>query len=180
MAIFLSAGHSNFDSGAIGNGYQENKEMIIFRDLVHKELLLLNAKVIIDKDSETLSQYIARIKPGSGSVLCEFHLNASSNATATGCESLYPSNGNQLSKDLSKEISDTISKCLGIKNRGAKDENTSARKRLAILRTPAGISALPEICFISNKQDMIAYQNNKHILAKCIASILIKYENMKD
>ena len=38
MAIFISAGHHNNDSGAIGSGYKENKLTIEFRDLVVSEL----------------------------------------------------------------------------------------------------------------------------------------------
>lgn len=176
--IYLSAGHHLADPGAIGNGYIERDLTIELRDLIVPEIIKLGGKVITDKDSETLQQYINRIKPGDGSVLCEPHFNASANSSATGAECLYPDSSTSHSVALSREISETISTTLSIRNRGAKSEKESARGRLAILRTNAGISCLPEICFIGNKDDMAAYQKVKHILAKRIAAILVKYDNM--
>jgi N-acetylmuramoyl-L-alanine amidase len=41
-----------------------------------------------------------------------------------------------------------------------------------------GIVCLLELCFISNKNDVDAYQENKEQLAKDIAEIVIKYEKM--
>lgn len=177
--IFLSAGHHNADPGAMGNGYKESELTKELRELIFAEIKRLGGNVILDKDFETLSQYIGRIKPGSGSVVCDLHFNASSNNSATGAECLYKNKANEDSISLSKEIAETISKSLGIKNRGAKSESQSARGRLAVLHTNAGISCLPEICFITNKTDMEAYQKKKKQVAACIAHILVAYDNLK-
>lgn len=177
--IFLSAGHHNADPGAIGNGYKEADLTKELRDLIVKEIKRIGGQVITDDDKETLAQYIGRIKPGSGSVLCELHFNSVADPKATGVECLHADAGSADSKRLSAEISNTISQSLGIKDRGAKSESQSHRGRLAILRTPAGIACLPEICFISNPDDVRKYQEKKTQLAACIAHILVAYDKLK-
>lgn len=175
--IFLSAGHYAKDPGAVGNGYKESELCMELRDLIHAELLKSKASVVLDKDTETLAQYTARINPGSGSVVCEIHFNASSNASATGVEVLYPDTHKTVNKTIANEMSVELACIMKIKNRGGKAESTSARGRLAILRTGAGISFLPEIAFISNADDMKAYQANKVAIAKCIAKYLLIAED---
>jgi N-acetylmuramoyl-L-alanine amidase len=175
--IYLSAGHHLSDPGAIANGYKESQLCIELRDLIKQELIQKGASFISDRDYETLIAYINRIKPGSGSVLCELHFNASTNTRATGTEVLYATGIE--SQNLAKDLSQVIAELIGIPNRGAKDEAQSARGRLAVLRTKAGIAVLPEICFISNKLDMDAYQKNKNKVAKAIASYLIHYDKLK-
>lgn len=178
--IYLSAGHhfkaGKADPGAVGNGYKENELTRELRDLTVAAITRKGGDVITDKDSETLGEYVARIKPGSGSVVCEIHFNASANPQATGAESLYKTGADLMSRQLSAEISAMLADLMCIKNRGAKSEEESARGRLAILRTKAGLSCLPEICFISNKSDMESYQAAKHEIAECLADILIIYD----
>lgn len=177
--IYISAGHHNADPGAVGNGYKEadlNKEL---RNAVIKELDLMKVKYIIDKDSETNTQYQRRIKPGSGSVLFDIHFNSSSNATATGTEMIVAKNANKESKDMAKELLDVTVKLTGLRSRGVKTEADSHRGRLGILHTGAGISVLAEIAFISNKSDILAYKKALPELAKAYAKILKKYEDLK-
>jgi hypothetical protein len=66
---------------------------------------------------------------------------------------------------------------MGIRSRGVKSEKDTARKTLAIMR-PAGINLLPEICFISNRSDVSAYQANKDKVAEVIARHLITAEDL--
>lgn len=178
--IFLSAGHhfkaGKADPGAVSNGYKENELTRELRDLAVAAILRKGGDVITDKDSETLGEYTSRIKPGSGSVVCEIHFNASANPQATGTESLFKTGADLMSRQLSAEISKMVSGLTGLRDRGAKSEEESARGKLAILRTKAGLSCLPEICFISNKTDMEKYQAAKHEIAECLADILIIYD----
>ena len=183
MSIFLSAGHhfapAKPDPGAIGNNYKENELTRELRGLIANELNYLGAVVILDKDTETLGEYIGRIKPGGGSVVCELHFNASGNVSATGTECIFKAGADLNSRQLAGAISGAVARVCGIVDRGAKDETTSHRGRLGILHTAAGISCLPEICFISNKEDMARYQANKKELAKEIAKILLEYDAKK-
>lgn len=175
--IFLSAGHHLNDSGAVANGFKEADLTIEIRGLITKELDAKGYKYILDRDTETLSQYISRIKPSIGSVICDLHFNASANKTATGVEVLYPDTHKPINKSLAAEMSNELSIALGLRNRGAKAESASARGRLAILRTQAGISLLPELCFITNEADMCKYNLNKDKAAKVIAKYLMIAED---
>ena len=77
MACFISAGHHNKDSGAIGvDGRKESEEAIKLRDAVVKYCKEKGLKVITDDDDETLAQYLTRIQTGDGSVVLEFHFDA--------------------------------------------------------------------------------------------------------
>ena len=175
--IFISAGHNpngiKTDPGAIGNGKREADLTVEFRDLVIAELIKNNAKHVADSDSERLGQYLERIKTGSGSVVLEFHFDASPNAKATGTTVLI---GGDADKDFAKELAETTAIILGIKNRGVISETESHRGRLGLMRE-SGTVALLELCFISNPYDLSAYDNGKIALANAIADILIKYEN---
>lgn len=181
--IFISAGHHEKDSGATYNGRREATETIKVRDSIVKFLDRYGYKSIKDKDNETNVQYQTRIKPGSGSVVFDIHFNAGP-VSATGVEVFVNkgdfANKGSLSYKMAMEIAEVTSKILGIKNRGVKSEQVSQHKRLGILNKGAGISALWEVCFITNKEDMYKYDKNFSILNEEIAKILMKYEDLKD
>ena len=177
LVTYPSAGHHLKDAGATYNGRQENKETIAFRMALVSELANLGVKFISDKDSETNSQYQGRIKPGDGSVVLDIHFNAGSE-TATGTECFVATTANKNSLAFADEICKTASEVMGIRNRGVKKENASQHSKIGILHTKAGIAALWEICFISNKDDMAKYDKSVQILAKAIAKICKKYDDL--
>lgn len=177
--IFLSAGHNplgpNPDPGACANGVREADLTVELRSLIAAELLKLHASFTVDSDSERLAQYIKRIHTGSGSVVCELHFNTGSEQ-ATGVETLVRRQATVHEHALAGEINKVVTKHSGITNRGVKSEGESQHSRLAILHTGAGISVLPEICFITNKTDLAAYRKSKADIAKDIAAVLVKYD----
>jgi len=179
--IFISAGHNpkgiKKDSGAVGNGYTEADLAVEFRDLVKMQLIAKKVPYVSDEDHERLAEYLERIKTGIASVVLEFHFDASDKPTATGTTSLIGSDSDRLDKAFAKELVDATAFRLGIKNRGVKSEAESHRGRLALMREN-GIVCLLELCFISNIYDLTAYHENKQQLAKDIAEIVIKYENL--
>ncbi len=174
--VFPSAGHHNADPGAVHNGKKEAEFNIEFRDLV--SLYLGKHKHIMDKDDETNRQHQSRIKPGLGSVLIDFHLNASTNPKATGCEMFVANNASTNSKSMANELAIGCSKILGIPNRGVKTESQSKRGKIGILNLGAGIAVLAELGFISNPKDMESLERNKKLLAEFVAEVLIKYDNL--
>lgn len=176
--IFISAGHHNKDSGAVGCGFKEADLTKIMRDLVCKELDSLSVKYTRDDDGETLSQYLNRIKTGEGSVVLEFHFNASDNKTATGVETLIADNPSTDSYSFAKDLNNATVRITGLKDRGVKTEGQSHRGKLGIMREQ-GIVALIELAFISNCNDVKVWSEKKEELAKEYAKILIKYENLK-
>ena len=173
--IYLSAGHWNGDPGAVANGLQENELTKQLRDAIAAELRALGATFTLDKDTEPLAAYLARIKPGSGSVVCEVHFNAASPA-ATGIEVITADNPTPDSKALAADLASSGARLMGIVNRGVKTEAQSHRGRLGLMRKPAGITVLPEVCFITNPGDIRSFFANIKNLAREWARLLYLYD----
>lgn len=177
MAAFLSAGHHLRDSGAVAHGKQENLEMIKFRDTVVNFCKSFGVKVITDTDNESLGQYLRRIQTGSGSVVLEFHLDAATNESATGCTAVVGDDADRLDKMFAKELVDTTASITGLRNRGVIPESKTHRGKLGLMREQ-GIVALLELGFITNKNDMAALEAHTFTLASAIAKIVKKYDDM--
>lgn len=183
MTTFISGGHHLGDSGAVSSDGKviEFAYCASFRDLVEKELRKIrpDIKIITDRDSETLGQYLARIKTGTGSVAIEFHLNSFSKSSATGAEALIADKHTKESRAMAVELAAVTAEAFGIHNRGVKTESQSARKKLAFTRI-AGTVVLLELGFISNPVDLerMLDECRQKLLAKDIAIILAKYEDM--
>ena len=179
--IFCSAGHNpkgiKTDSGAVGNGYREADLAVEFRNLVSAELARMGVQFVTDRDDERLAEYLERIKTGSGSVVLEFHFDASDNPKATGCTSIIGGDADRLDIAFARELANATSLVLGIKNRGVISETASHRGRLGLMRENGTVSLL-ELCFISNPNDLKAYHAKKNVLAKEIAKILVRYESL--
>lgn len=174
--IFLSAGHHLKDPGASGSGFVERDLTIELRDLIVKHLQRLGARFVLDKDTETLQQYLDRIQTGSGSVVCELHFNAAG-PTAKGTEVVVPDDSTPAERDLAAALCALGQNALGLHNRGVIPEAKTARKRLAIMRE-SGINVLIEVCFISNPADMTKYEEGKELYAAGIAEQLKKFDDL--
>lgn len=177
LTVFPSAGHSNADPGAVANGFKEGELTKELRNMVAERLKAANHRFITDNDNESNLQYQGRIKPGSGSVLLDFHFNAGP-PSATGTEVIVSNVANDNSRLFARELVDGASRILGIRNRGVKGETGSQHSRIGILHLGAGIAALAEVCFITNERDLAAYQVNKERLADFYAKTLMKYDNI--
>lgn len=177
--IFPSAGHNTKgirpDSGAVANGFTEAQLAVEFRNLVVKQLQEYRAKFITDFDDERLAQYLERIKTGTGSVVLEFHFDASPKPEVSGTMAIVGSDADRLDVAFAKEVVNVTSRVLGINNRGVISETASHRGRLGLMRE-SGIVSLLEICFITNKYDLKLFHAKKVILADEIAKILIRYD----
>lgn len=164
-SLFISAGHSDSDPGAVGNGHTEADIVTKFRDMVADEL---EGRVKFDTDGirgQNLPLKTAIDMASRHDVAVEFHLNAFSNPSATGVETL--GGDKQLGEALCEAVSDT----LGIANRGAKGEASGQHSRLGFVSRGGGI--IVELFFITNKQDMAAYYRHKSALAQAVARVLI-------
>ena len=169
--IFLLAGHHLRDSGAVANGRSENKETISLRNLIKS---FIPTEIVVDDDSDSLATVLQKIQTGNGSVVLDLHFNAAS-STASGCEVLIGDDAEQNDIDLATDILAALVKNLGIKNRGIKKESETPRKRLGMMRE-SGAVCLAEVCFISNKNDMAAYDKAFDSLARDIATVLVKHD----
>lgn len=175
MSIFVSAGHNLKDPGASGCGLVEAMEAIKIRDKVIS-LIHPGYTIVKDNDNWNLSQTMVQFETGVGSACLDIHFNAAGNPSATGVEVIHPDSPSEDEKYFAKTLSEQLSKIMGIKNRGAKPESETARGRLGMMREN-GINLLVEVCFISNPNDVKAYQDNFGAICECMAAILM---NMDD
>jgi N-acetylmuramoyl-L-alanine amidase len=175
--IILSAGHCpvkgdpDYDPGACANGFTEAELTKDLRDRTVAHIKANRGQVMTDNDAHNLAEVIRHIASNEGDIVCDIHFNAGPEM-ATGVEVIYPYRSTQEERDLAVLLSDRLSKILGIKNRGAKDETHTARKSLAMMK-PKGVNVLIEVCFISNPTDMKLYVEKKNDVAKMIADLLV-------
>lgn len=182
--IYLSAGHGlPKDPGASGNGYIEANLTTEQRQLIAEELEILGICPEVDRNTnilqDTINFFKSLVTPSC--ILVDLHWNSSSNPKATGVEVFIPTNYTELELEIAGKIAKCISDTLDIPLRGntrgvlgVKTEDLSARRKLAWMRI-TGQNILIETCFISNKNDMQKYQENKRKLAFKIAKILYDY-----
>lgn len=165
--LFISAGHSDADPGAVGNGYTEAIIVLEFRDLLAGALRARG--VAFTKDGErgqNLPLAKAWRMAAQHDIALEFHCNAFHLPTATGVETLSWPGNTALGGRICKAISET----LGIANRGAKGEASGQHSRLAFVSNGGGI--IVELFFISNPNDVAIYQRWKLQLAEVLANLL--------
>ena len=181
--LCIESGHVHLgkDKGASGNGYNEAELTFELRNLIVDHLISITAGLTITTDSD--DEVLTDVVKGFNNVMDEksislsIHFNAASEK-ATGTEVIYPDRHTMEEFKWAVELSSLVAKKLNLKDRGAKPEALTFRKKLYI-RTMKGHNLLLETCFISNKNDMIAYQNKKHELAKDIAQFLLdKYNSI--
>lgn len=162
--IFLSAGHSAADPGAVGNGLKEASIAVEVRNLVDQALLRLGIAATLDARGQgnlPLKDAITQAKKFQ--IAIEFHCNASDKPAATGVETLSsPKN-----MAFGEALCTSIAKSLGIRSRGAKPEDSGQHHRLGFVQA-GGI--IVELFFISNPNDVQAYTKNKETMARGIAN----------
>lgn len=166
-SLFISAGHSNTDPGAVGNGYTEADIVLEFRDMLASELSALGVGYGRDGEQGTnlpLGEAIEQAKHFD--LALEFHCNAFHLPSATGVETL--SDGKY--KEFTDKLNTLMSSTLGIPNRGSKGESSGQHSRLGFISKADGI--IVELFFISNPNDVSKYQIKKQELAKKMAQML--------
>ncbi|HIZ49565.1 MAG TPA: N-acetylmuramoyl-L-alanine amidase [Candidatus Pseudomonas excrementavium] len=165
--LFISAGHSDADPGAVGDGYTEASIVLEFRDLLANALRARGVEFSKDGEpGQNLPLSKAWRMAAEHDIALEFHCNAFHTPTATGVETL----SRQVNMELGLRICRAISETLGIANRGAKGEGSGQHSRLAFVSSGGGI--IVELFFISNPSDVAIYQRWKLQLAEVLADLL--------
>lgn len=166
MAILISAGHSNTDPGAVVFGRKESEIAVEFRTILVKCLADLGIQAETDGKGKDNLPLRDAVKLANGKdIAIELHLNASANATASGVETL----SGPEHMDLGARLCAAISKALNIRNRGAKPENAGQHHRLAFVQA-GGI--ILELFFLTNPNDLAAYDGRKWPLARAVAQVI--------
>ena len=168
-SLLISAGHSNTDPGAVGNGYTEAGIVLDLRDKL-KEALLQRG-VVSRKDGGAgqnlpLSEAIKIAEEVD--VAVEFHCNSFDKPSATGVEVLcHPKD-----TTLAGKLCNAISKATGLFNRGVKGEDSGQHSRLGFISKGGGL--IVELFFLSNPNDVKAYMDNKQAVIEAIADVLVE------
>lgn len=163
--MFISAGHSNTDPGAVGWGRREADIATEMRNIVSFYLTRAGVAHALDgsgTNNMPLGQAVKLSRQHKLSV--EFHCNAGPEK-ATGVEVLCAPKDNA----TAAKICTAISSVLGIRNRGVKPENAGQHHRLAFVQ--AG-GMIVELFFISNRDDLRAYDERKWLLGRELAQLL--------
>lgn len=170
MKILLIAGHGQGDPGAVANGY---KEADLTREVVKllKPQLDNYADVTVADTSKNWYKNTMDFSPHD--YVLEIHFNAGANDTkgngsSTGTE-IYITTSEK-THGVETEIVKGISS-IGFKNRGVKRKNWTVISRA---KKQGVSSALLEVCFIDDKDDMSLYQAKKAEVVQSIANGIIK------
>ncbi len=172
--VYLLAGHSSSDPGAIGiNGRKEADETIKLRNAVAERLKEMKTTVIIDNDRQNLRQVLAAISANEEDLVVDLHFDSASNSNATGTTTFIPDRSSGVERILAAEITTGLSSILGIKNRGVLSELKAHTGSLGVMREN-GTNVLVEVCFISNAKDMISYDEKFDHVVEHIATCIKK------
>lgn len=176
MRAYISAGHTRNlkDKGAVSPFAVEGELTHEFRNILNNELRLLGISTISDPDTtiagDTIRFYRTLLKEKC--LFIDIHFNAGS-PQANGAEIIIADAATKLEIELANTLQSILA--IHFRNRGVKRERDTARKQIGVLRQLPGINLLLEICFISNKNDVDIYHNNKNKLAKQFAVAILNF-----
>ena len=167
--ITVTAGHGGSDPGAVYHGFAERDLMTELRDLVAVKLRGKGHEVRTDGESGVNLALTMAMHLISGSAAAiELHTNAAENPAATGVEVVALPAQRELAQRLARAIADVLR--LPMRGQlGWIDQSQSARGRLGYV---ARGGMVVEVFFLSNAQDLAAYQAKKWLVAQAIADTL--------
>lgn len=171
MNILLIAGHGALDSGAVAFGRQEDKLTREVVTLLQKELLKYECSCGVYNLS--LSAYHEMITLGKSydftpyDYVLEVHFNAykadTGDSKVKGSEIYVTSSEEKVSTE--RRILEKLAG-LGFTNRGVKRTNFAV---ISKARAQGVSSALLEVCFIDDEDDMLLYMSKKDLVVASIA-----------
>jgi N-acetylmuramoyl-L-alanine amidase len=171
--IYLSAGHGGTDPGAVAlDGRTEAALALKLRNDVTKLLVARGVSVKNDVDTAPLTDVLAWLAQAAlpNDIAVELHFN-SAGFNATGVEVIVPEVPSDFESFTARELCVRIASALNLKNRGVKGEQATARKRLGWMRTRCE-TVLIEVCFLSNKSDLDAFDTYYERLVATLANTL--------
>ncbi|EAD5424288.1 hypothetical protein EVX54_01815 [Listeria monocytogenes] len=176
LAIF--AGHGGVDSGATGEGYREGVLTLDIAKRATKVLRGAGHTVINNRTSDVNRNISADAKLANKEkvdAVVELHFD-SGTKTAEGTTGFY-CEGSSSSKKLAQCVNDKLDDVF--KDRNVKPDTSTRHGRLGILRETNAVATLQEVAFITNKNDMIKYNQRADEVATKIAEGILSYFNEK-
>lgn len=180
MKILLIAGHGAGDPGASGNGYQEYK---LTRELVNLIAPKLREYATVDIYDTTRNAFKdvqnGRFNVGKYDYVLEIHFNAYSDPKAHGSEIYVTTSEKGIT--VEQGIMKNMKRYFTLRDNDSVFDGVK-RTNFLVIKTlkNKGISgALIEVCFITNKNDMIVYSTNKDAIAGDIVAGIVKGFGLK-
>lgn len=165
-----NAGHSAKSPGAGANGYEEHTQARLCNKGFIKAMKQ-HGHYVSDTTSDAanktavLQEQVAKVNRlggGKDHLAISWHLNSGG---GSGVEVLHYGDS---TKKLAAEVSEAISKALGVKNRGAKQ-----RKDLYFLKRSKPHAILIEVCFVDSLIDMQKLLKKRTKVAEAVAEVLV-------
>ena len=157
--IYLNAGHSLTDPGAVSRFGKESDFNRKIRDALIPELQNNGFEVQVVPDNLNLIQSIKwvnqRTKSLNDGLALSIHCNAGG---GTGAECYYYG-GNVTSKNLASKLLSEYCRVTGLRNRGVKPDTSTRFKRLGWVRDTRPWALLLEAGFIDNPEDVKKLRN---------------------
>ncbi|AQY50519.1 cell wall hydrolase/autolysin family protein [Listeria weihenstephanensis FSL R9-0317] len=175
LAIF--AGHGGVDPGASSTYGKESDKALELMLEATKYARSLGIKVINNRTSNVARNISADAKKANNekvNAVIEIHFD-SAVATANGTTGFY-ADGSPTSKSLAQKVNDRVDDYF--RDREIKPDTSTRHGRLGILRETKAPAMLLETCFISNKDDMTAYNTKKSLIAQAIVRGALDYFNI--
>ncbi len=189
-AIFIVAGHSETDPGAIGNATTERKEV---KEIAEETIELLKSQKALKgisiysvglNESLSLTEKINKVNFISkqagydykNSILISIHANSTGSGNATGVEGWHYGNCRD-SKELATEITVAMKKHTGLSYRFVKSEFLNRYGQLGIIHRTKPLACLIECGFIDNIHDsrILKDPNKDDNFAKGIVEGIAKF-----
>ncbi len=169
--IFIDAGHSSRDPGAIVGGTTEAKEMILLCNLVVGKLQNRGFDVLSVPDPLSMSSTIQWINAQGrrGDVALEIRANAYHNPNVQGAAVFYIANNPQRQKDAELLLNALLSRVAQLRSRGAKPDTIQGVGFLTFCRDIVLPSLVMEVGFLTNDLDRFLLQNRRGDFAVGIA-----------
>lgn len=171
MSIFISAGHSNTDPGAVNGTQTEANVVRDMRNMVAH--YLREAKVNFKTDGTGLTNLPLKEAgrlAATADIAVEFHCNSFKDASAQGVEALAGVKDKELSRELCSAVSKHMNNTIRGGDGGWKDQGSGQHSRLFFVQK-GGI--ILELFFLSNPKELARWEEVKWLVAREVAEVLI-------
>ncbi|MDO5715695.1 MAG: N-acetylmuramoyl-L-alanine amidase [Tissierellia bacterium] len=184
LNIVIDAGHGGRDSGAVGiDGKTLEKDLTLEVALKVYDKLVANGYQV--DMTRTQDEYVKLLDRASlanendAEIFVSIHFNAADSAKAKGIEVLYASEKNIKIKNveqkhLANELLKSLIDATDAENRGIKN-----RPAILVLNKTKNVSALVELGFISNEEELKIIKSDGYIdkLAEGLYNGIVNYVN---
>lgn len=172
----LDFGHGGYDPGATNGTHREKDYVLRFGLDVNKRVREHGVKTTLTRKDDTFIPLGTRSRIANDSntdIFVSIHMNSATNNTAKGLETFHYPNSTNGKKLASKIQGELVKEKLYLANRGVKVANFS------VLRSTKMPSALVELCFINNNNDIKFFLDNYDKFVESLTKAIVEHLGVK-